>query len=735
LNITAVGDDDQAIYRFRGASHGAFDMFARAFPGLRTVFLYRNHRSTKRILRCADVVIAQNTHEVKKPALETEKGEGRSVFLVESPDNRSEAAWTAGEIERLVSRGNAWGDIAVLYRAHSHRDLVVDEFRRRKIPFSIRGLSLLSTVILRDLVAYLKLIHSPRDNISLTRVLLLTHWRFPEDLALAVRQHATQNRCSLFDALESMEKASPKNAVAETGWHELKNLLMELKHSAGRTTVTVLFDLLIARLGLNFLEGDDDRLYVEACRKFLGEWELKSETRQLREFIDYFGYFVEAGGKIEAPEPHRLANAVRMMTVHAAKGLEFPVVFVLSVAPRRFPTIKRKPVIEFPEELRRGPDLPADIHEQEERRLFFVAMTRAKDRLYISSIAKPDKKSRAGRKTSVLVEDLLSNPTVRARDIETVQAPEISEEDDFSSPGESARTAAPEKTQPGLFAEATESGCVHPPLAEWSARPPAHGPAEPDGKIRLSATAVEAYLECPLKFKYSHLLKISTGPQAALTFGNIMHRCVRHYFELRQKGEARFEDIEKFYLESWKDVGFEDAYQEDSYKKAGLEQLRQFVERHKDSKVPAEKIRFEEHFALDCDDIVMEGRIDQIDPLDLPKSSGPLKRDDGPPVELIDYKTGRPRSQKEADKSLQLSVYALAARRQLKLDPARLTLYYLTNNQTVSTLRTAKDLDLALEKIREVAGQIRSLLFDPTPGFICKWCDFVPICPAHEDKG
>jgi ATP-dependent DNA helicase UvrD/PcrA len=237
-----------------------------------------------------------------------------------------------------------------------------------------------------------------------------------------------------------------------------------------------------------------------------------------------------------------------------------------------------------------------------------------------------------------------------------------------------------------------------------------------------------------LKFKYSHLLRIPTGPQAALTFGNIMHRCVRHYFELRQKGEPRFDEIEKFYIAIWKKVGFEDDYQEETYKKAGLEQLRQFVERHKDSKVPAKKIRFEEHFAFDFGDIVMEGRIDQIDPLELPKSPGPVKRDGGPPVELIDYKTGRPRSQKEADKSLQLSVYALAARRQLNLNPERLTLYYLTNNQTVSTVRTAKDLDAALEKIREVAAQIRSLLFDPTPGFICKWCDFVPICPAHEDK-
>src|SRR5205814_1826027 len=139
---------------------------------------------------------------------------------------------------------------------------------------------------------------------------------------------------------------------------------------------------------------------------------------------------------------------------------------------------------------------------------------------------------------------------------------------------------------------------------------------------------------------------------------------------------------------------------------------------------PAENMRLEEHFALDFGDCILEGRIDQIDPLEAAKSPGTAKRDGGPPVELIDYKTGRPRPQKEADKSLQLSVYALAARRQLKLDPVRLTLYYLMNNQTVGTTRTPKDLEDALEKIREVASQIRSLLFEPTPGFVCKWCDF-----------
>jgi len=124
---------------------------------------------------------------------------------------------------------------------------------------------------------------------------------------------------------------------------------------------------------------------------------------------------------------------------------------------------------------------------------------------------------------------------------------------------------------------------------------------------------------------------------------------------------------------------------------------------------------------------VLQGRIDQINPCDGSRGSKPA-------VELVDYKTGRPRSQKDADKSLQLSVYALAARRELNMDPARLTFYNLTNNEVVSTVRTDKDIERAVVEIDNVAVCIRQKLFDPSPGFVCKHCEFVPVCPVHEGQ-
>jgi len=712
FNITAVGDDDQAIYRFRGASHGAFKMFDGAFPRHETVFLDTNFRSTPRILRVAEVLITKNDRYEAKPKLRTGREDGSPVYLLQSPDFLSEAVWIADEVARLIRQGTPPGKIAVLYRAHGYRDLLVEQFRRREIPFAIRGLSILSSVILRDLIAYLNIIHSAHDNVSLTRVLLTPRWNLPEETALEARKQALRDRCSLYDVLESWERSGEANRLEGTGWSDLKRLLGELHKYAEHASMLALLQRLIGRLELSFLPRDPDEAYVEAFRKFLEKWQGKSESWTLEAFLEYFGYFREAGGLIEAPEPDNSARAVQMMSVHAAKGLEFPVVFVLSVAPRRFPHSEQKPVIEFPEALRKGPPPPANIHEQEERRLLYVGLTRAEDRLYVSSVAKQAKKP------SVFITDLTSDPVVGARDLERVQVPEASPKSAESPPPEAEPREHRQvpKPQGSLFGDSASASAVYPPLTAWASQTPA---TKPEEKLHLSASAIETYDTCPQKFMFSHYLKIPTGPQPALTFGNIMHQCARRYFELRRQGPVKFEELQAYFEQIWKSAGFEDDYQEESYKKAGIEQLLGFVSRH-EAMTPL-PLAAEAHFALDLGDVVLEGRIDQIN--FLPDRS----------VELVDYKTGRPPSQKDADKSLQLSVYALAARDEMHVNPSRLTFYSLTSNQPVHTVRTPKDLDLVKTEIRNVAAEIRTPSFPPKPGFACKFCDYVLICPAHEE--
>jgi DNA helicase II / ATP-dependent DNA helicase PcrA len=776
-NITAVGDDDQAIYRFRGASSGAFGMFDSAFPGHGTVYLNRNYRSTRRILRASDVVIAKNQGRYKeKPPLRTENPEGPQVYLAESPGDRSEAVWVADEVERLAARGTQLGEVAVLYRAHLHRQRLVREFRRRGIAFNVRGLSILKTPMARDLVAYLHLIQSPHHNISLTRVLLAPRWRFPEDLAKDARRRASQSRSSLYTAIRSMEQTLFAGDLRRTGWPRLERMLGDLRKLAGLSPMTTLFERLVEKLGFSSLAAGPDRDRVTAFGKFVGEWERKhgngslappegesdGPRTALEDFMEYLKFFVDAGGQVEVAEGQESLDAVQMMTVHAAKGLEFPVVFVLSVAPQRFPSTEKKPVIEFPDALRKGPSAPSGIHLQEERRLFYVALTRARERLYVSALAKP------GRKLPLFAEDLLSDRAVEARDIERIRVPAMEESDESRKPDArpAAKTAAetdvranrvlrsegaPSKSgQQSLFPEEDLTAMLHPDLEEWAGRPVAEV-GERNRPVTLSATAIETYRTCPLRFKFRHLLKIQTAAQADLTFGAVMHESVRYYFKLRETGTPRFEDVELYFLRAWKDTGFQDEYHVEQSKRDGLDQLREFVSRQNSQPSPNHLVS-EQAFSLDVNGVKVQGRIDQIRALSPETSDRPVPGGDlllkgqdaahppseriappGTEVELIDYKTGRPKSQKDADKSLQLSVYALAAERALGLRPSRLTFYSLGINEAVSSVRSAKDLEDLESEIHQVAEAIREQRFEPTPGYACRRCDFTAICPTQEE--
>jgi ATP-dependent DNA helicase UvrD/PcrA len=714
FNITAVGDDDQAIYRFRGASHGAFEMFDQTFPGHATIFLNQNYRSLRPILRVADAVIRQNPDRyTAKPALLPARAEGRPVLVVGYPDFLSEAVWVAEEVERLIRAGASPCDLAVLYRGHLHRELLVEELRRKNIPFAIRGLSILASGVLRDLVSYLKVINDYGDNICLTRLLLIPRWNFSEDLAMQLRAEAARLHHSLSDVLQSWSVSERRVEVAATGWAELHSILASLRKLGSQSPVTSIFDRLTELLQLPAALTLTEARYVEAFRKFLSAWEVKSETGRLKEFIEYFDYFQEAGGKIEAPEPESAGRAVGMMTVHAAKGLEFTTVFVIGVAPSRFPSNDRKPVIEFPDELRKAPAPPADIHLQEERRLFFVALTRAEDCLYVCC--------KAGKRQSRFAKDLTSPPVVANRDIVTVSVEPADPAQHLPrrpAPPLPPREDAHGAEQPELFPQAPRASAVHPDIFDWAERPPS---PPVDGKLRLSASAIEAYRTCPLKFKFAHYLKIPTGPQAALTFGSLMHQAVRKYFELRRAGTVAFAAIESFYLEKWRDLGFEDKYQEEAYQQSGREQLRAFVEKQNGETWDAARVQMEQGFSIDLSEgVMLEGRIDQITPLD------------GDKAELVDYKTGRPKTQKDADESLQLSVYACAARQGLRLNPVKVTFYSLQNNQAVSSIRTPQELEKTLVEIRTAAQDIRRMKFPARPGFVCNFCDYKMICPEHE---
>src|SRR5271156_3089404 len=411
-NIVAVGDDDQAIYRFRGASFGSFTIFLKRFCGVTDaklgpaskkflVSLSQNYRSTQRILRVAGEVIQHNEKSPLLPlkALTTENREGEKIRVVEFGTPEEEAQWVTSEIIRLHDTGTHWRNFAVLYRKHNHRTCLLDALRRREIPFVIRKFSILTSTMVRDLFAWLRLIAVPSDNVACARVIAAPYWGLePRDLVRLAERAEKNHRRPLGDELETAQNEAPFNSRGRLS--ELVQLLNQLRQSAKRESATAVLDELIAGLALAPLPSEQDRYYLERFVKFVKEWERKSEEKQLRNFIEYLAYFYEAGGDI-ALEEEISEDAVQLMTVHSAKGLEFPHVFILRVSKNDFPSGPRKVVFEFPPEMMKEEQPKGDFQIQEERRLFYVALTRAERQLTLSTLVNKRKDQNAGHASAL----------------------------------------------------------------------------------------------------------------------------------------------------------------------------------------------------------------------------------------------------------------------------------------------------------------------------------------------
>ena len=715
-NIVAVGDDDQAIYRFRGASFGSFTIFLKRFCGVTDaklgpatkkflVSLSQNYRSTQRILRVAGEVIQHNEKSPLLPAksLTTENREGEKIRIAEFGMPEEEAYWVASEIERLHGAGAPWRHFAVLYRKHTHREKLVDELRRREIPFVIRKLSILSSTLVRDLLAWLRLIVVPGDNVACARVLAAPYWGLePRDLVRLAERAEKNHRRPLGDELETAQNEAPFNERGRLG--ELVQLLNQLRQSAKRVSATELLDELIAGLALAPLPSDQDRYYLDRFVKFVKEWERKSEEKQLRHFIEYLAYFYEAGGDITLEE-ELSDDAVQLMTVHSAKGLEFPHVFILRVSKNDFPSGVRKVVFEFPPELMKEEQPKFDFQMQEERRLFYVALTRAERQLTLSTLVNKRKKP------SPFLDDFLANAKIKTLDTQQL-TPKVHVPLAVETAGPEANSSDPAQ----LFPPGSEPSRAYSRVALWAK---AFHPPRPE-PLQLSASAIDAYDRCPMRYMFQYVWGIRGGAHAMATFGNVMHRTVKEFVaEYGKRKKVSLAEVLGIYDREWSAAGFIDDYHEEEYRKAGRDQLEAFHRSY--SGAPADVLYQEKTFELSLEhDVIVTGRMDQVNRLD------------GNQVEIIDYKTGRPKDAKAAAKDLQLGVYALAAEEVLDLDPVRLVFYNLMTNEAVAATRDAKALKETREKIAEVADLIRAREFSAKPGFGCGFCDYKPLCPAHE---
>jgi len=703
-NIFAVGDPDQAIYRFRGASSAAFGLFRHHFPGAKVVVLDKNRRSTTPILRTACAVISKNPttfHPEKETSFPYQRSplvskrdedaarEGKSsqrdpveTVILTAKENE---CFDLGKViqEKRRRLRCEWKDFAILYRAHPHRDQVAVELAERQMPFSIENMDVMDMPEARDLFACLGAVVSPDDGASLFRVAALPQFDIdPEKLRAGMRKLSRDSEAPGLSPVLPQIPGGP--AVLE----ELQQVRDEIVRTKAKSRSAL--EIIIQRFGF-----DRSSRPLAAVLEFVSNWEKKAitSTKEIAELLEYMDYFREAGGAIAMPSHED--NAVRLMTAHSAKGLEFPHVFILRASSPSFPGSFHETLVEFPRQLRDPDSIAQDdgkeLQLQEERRLFYVAMTRARDSLTIYA------RRGTGKKDSTppgFLRDLLKDSQLhrwlRSRPAHAFQTDLFGE---AAVPAEASRTS------------------------QWLLLAPTQNLS-----AKLSASAVASYDICPLQFKLEREWRIPREAPAPMQYGASMHRVLRAYYDSVRFGRPYSEEalIELFRIDLGR-ARIQDRYQHDLYETQGIDQLRQFHSASQAAPVP-EVLHAEEAFEVRIGTTTVVGRIDRID-----------RAADGSVV-ITDYKTGKPQSQEDADESLQLSVYALAAREKWGYRVDQLVFHNLLENVTVISRRTDVQLEGARLKVDEVAQNIAAGNFKAKPGFYCAFCPYRNLCPATEKR-
>ena len=369
-NICVVGDDDQSIYRFRGATIENILSFEKQYPACRTIRLEENYRSTKHILEASNAVIRNNQGR-KGKELWTKAGEGEKLHLYTAMNESDEAQYVAARILEDYSQGIPWKDHAVLYRMNAQSNQMEQAFKRNGVPYRIiGGTRFFDRAEVKDMIAYLAVLNNPGDDLRLTRIINNPPRGIGLKTVETAQEVARRENTSLYAVIDharqypELERSAGKLAV-------FTSLMAELRELLGKLPLDQFYEELIVRTGygtmLETKNTVEDRTRLENVRELLtsirGYLENAGDEPSLAGFLDEIALYTD----LDSHDPDQ--DCVVMMTMHSAKGLEFPVVFVVGVEEGIFPGI-------------RAIGEPAEM--EEERRLCYVAMTRAKEKLYLT---------------------------------------------------------------------------------------------------------------------------------------------------------------------------------------------------------------------------------------------------------------------------------------------------------------------------------------------------------------
>ena len=700
-NITVVGDDDQSIFAWRGGTLRNFDRFRESYPDHTTVPLIENRRSTQALLDAAYRLITKNPERLETALGIDKRLRGRAsddgdgdVDHIQKVTGVEEAEAVAEIIAReAVQRQRRFGDFAILVRNNADATPFLHALAQRQIPTHFSGGGqLYERAEIRLLISFLSAVALPSDSRHAYSLAVSSLYGFPADELARAMEGSGRRQKPLREVFE--EIAAEKTAAGPEAVASAKRLVEDLAHYASRaaelSTAALLFEFLDrSKLLARYLDPDSALVEEQArnVAKFLRL--VQSAGRALATdrasfFVPHLELLREAGDDPVAADFETSREQVNVLSVHKAKGLEFGVVFLVHATDERLPGQARLDPFRLPDVLTRMPPPDRERHIAEERRLAYVAMTRAKDTFYFTS-AIDYGYQRAARPSRFIGEALGREPSRLAARLQAFE-----ELQRFQQPPGEADT----------------------PLPALGA----------DDVLTVSYEAIDDYQRCALLYRFKHVLQIPTLPTPQMTYGLALHEAVKDYLRRKRDGaEPGLADLQAVFRAAWLAEGFISPAHESERFQAGLASLRRFFEQEQGQPSP-DLVEQRFSFMLGRDRVV--GRWDRVD-----------RSSDG--AVIVDYKAGADeegsgRAQRAANESLQLRLYALAHERVYGERPAHTVLHFLESGERGTVTPTEDSIGAVRGLVTGTATRIRAREFAPNPKGLrtCQQCPYHQICPS-----
>jgi len=720
--LTVVGDDDQSIYAFRGASVSNILRFKDDYLKAKEIVLTENYRSGQEILDLAYKSIQNNNPDRLEAKLKIDKSL-KSLKSLKSKVEHLHYSTLEDEVRGVVNtireihkkESVVWDDFAILIRANSHAEPFIAGLEAAGIPYEFLASSgLYRQPIVLDCVNFLRAIDNYHESSAIYRLLRMPFLGLKENDLQKLSHNRDKKTVSFYEALKRAQEFDlSKDGVAIAD--KLVTLIHDgMKQSRFDKPGAVILNFLENSGYLKYITSEEEQGNAEVIRQiyqmkqfftYVQRYEELNPGAHVAGFLDHFESVLESGDEGDMYQPTDTPDSVNIITVHKAKGLEFKYVFVVNLVEDRFPSRRRGEAIELPGELVKEKLPEGDFHIQEERRLFYVAITRAKEGLFLTSAdnyggAREKKMSR-----------FIAEAGFNSQERKTKEKRE--------------------KISNFKFQISKQVK----PVGEFVYYPP----------TSLSYSKINCYQRCPYQYKLAHVLEIPTKGNAAFSFGQTMHGALHKFYSRVQTLNSvkqdslfatslqvgklagvqvpTFDELLKMYEESWVDDWYKGKTQKEDYYKKGKEVLKVFYKTQEGNwTIP---VNLESFFKIKVGNCFINGRIDRID-----------KHEDGT-LEIVDYKTGKSKEKVTGDDKNQLLIYQIAAQTLTEYKNigkvAKLTFYYLEDEIKTSFIGDDEELVEIQDKISEVIKEIQSGNFTATPSeHTCGFCDFKEICEFRK---